>query len=88
MIRVVIDTNVLASGIFWNGTPARVLSSWRKRKFQWLVSPEIMEEYQRTLGKLSLEFPGVSITQVLQTIDLHCEMNKHQASSRCLQRPG
>ncbi len=74
MIRVVIDTNVLASGTFWNGTPARILSSWWKREFRWLVSPEIKEEYQRTLGKLSSEFPAVSIGQVLQTIELNCEL--------------
>jgi putative PIN family toxin of toxin-antitoxin system len=71
MIRVVIDTNVLASGTFWNGTPARVLSSWRKKDFQLLVSPEIIEEYQRTLGKLAADFPTVFIGQVLETIELH-----------------
>jgi putative PIN family toxin of toxin-antitoxin system len=64
----------LASGTFWNGTPSRVLSAWRKRDFQLVVSAEIMEEYQRTLGKLAVDFPTVSIGLVLETIELNCEM--------------
>lgn len=74
MIRVVIDTNVLASGIFWNGNPARILSAWRRKSFQWLVSPEILEEYQRTLWKLAVDFPTVPIAQVLEVIELNCEL--------------
>jgi uncharacterized protein len=74
MIHVVIDTNVLASGIFWNGIPARVLSAWRKKSFRWVVSPEILEEYRRTLGKLAVDFPTVPIGQVLEMIELNCEM--------------
>jgi predicted nucleic acid-binding protein len=65
MIRVVVDTNVLVSGTFWSGPPALVLNAWRKRAFHWLVSPEILEEYQRALGKLASDFPTVPIEPVL-----------------------
>jgi predicted nucleic acid-binding protein len=27
-MRVVLDTNVLMSGIFWSGPPARILEAW------------------------------------------------------------
>jgi uncharacterized protein len=74
MIRVVIDTNVLVSGTFWSGPPALVLRAWRKRVFHSLVSPEILEEYQRTLGKLATDFPTVPIEPVLELIRLNCEI--------------
>ncbi len=74
MIRVVVDTNVLVSGTFWSGTPALVLSAWRKRVFRWVVSLEILEEYQTAMGKLASDFPAVQIEPILELIRLNCDM--------------
>ncbi len=74
MIRVVVDTNVLVSGTFWSGHPALILRSWRKRAFLWIVSPEILGEYERSLGKLASDFPSVPIEPVLELIRLNCEL--------------
>jgi predicted nucleic acid-binding protein len=30
MIRLVLDTNVFVSGIFWSGPPYKILQAWQK----------------------------------------------------------
>lgn len=47
-MRVVIDTNVIISRYLSpHGSPAQVLSSWEKGRFDLLVSPAILREYER-----------------------------------------
>lgn len=48
-LRVVVDTNVFLSGIFFGGQPLRVLRLWQGRKIGLIVSPELEAEI---LGKL------------------------------------
>lgn len=43
-MRVIIDTNVLISGIFLGGPPAKILEAWRGGELKLVVSPEILEE--------------------------------------------
>jgi len=52
-MRIVIDTNVLISGIFWTGTPCQVLEAWASGAFDLCASAEIMEEYFEVLDRLS-----------------------------------
>jgi len=52
MLRAVLDTNVLVSGfISPNGTPARLISAWRERNFELVVSPAILEELAEVLQR-------------------------------------
>ena len=44
-MKIVLDTNVLISGIYFSGTPGTILQAWRSGKFQLAVSVEILEEY-------------------------------------------
>lgn len=46
-MKVVLDTNVLVSGLIFGGTPARILTAWTDGRFQLVASPEILEEYRR-----------------------------------------
>lgn len=32
MIKLVLDTNVLVSGIFWSGVPAKIIDAWHEKK--------------------------------------------------------
>ena len=32
-MKAVLDTNIFVSGIFWTGTPNKIILSWRKGKF-------------------------------------------------------
>jgi putative PIN family toxin of toxin-antitoxin system len=48
-MRVVIDTNVLISAIFWGGKPKRLLNAVRRREMIFLVSESLLEELEEVL---------------------------------------
>ncbi|MBL8024742.1 MAG: putative toxin-antitoxin system toxin component, PIN family [Elusimicrobia bacterium] len=50
-MRVVIDTNVVLSGVLWHGTPERVLNLWLGGDLRLLVSLPILEEYREIFGR-------------------------------------
>jgi putative PIN family toxin of toxin-antitoxin system len=64
-MRVVIDTNVLVSGVFFGGLPARVLEAWRDGKYDLVASPGILDEYRRVGEELARRFPSVSLDPFL-----------------------
>jgi putative PIN family toxin of toxin-antitoxin system len=41
-MKVVLDTNVFISGIFWKGDPNKVLRLWKEHKIQLVNSIEII----------------------------------------------
>jgi putative PIN family toxin of toxin-antitoxin system len=59
-MRIVLDTNVFVSGIFFSGPPHRILGAWRDGRVKIVYSPAIAEEYQRVLTELSREFPQIN----------------------------
>ena len=52
-MRIVLDTNVLVSGIFWNGVPFKILEYWIHEKYQVLITEAILLEYEITLNRIS-----------------------------------
>lgn len=52
-MKVVLDTNVLVSGLIFGGTPGRILSAWADGEVSLVISPEILEEYRRVGEELS-----------------------------------
>lgn len=52
-MRIVLDTNVLVSAIFWGGTPLRIIDLWRKNKIEAVASEPVLDEYLRTIEYLS-----------------------------------
>ncbi|MFQ5674868.1 MAG: putative toxin-antitoxin system toxin component, PIN family [bacterium] len=64
-MRIILDTNVLISGVFFAGPPYQILKAWREGKAKLIVSPEILEEYQRVGEALSDDFPSINITQAV-----------------------
>ena len=50
---VVLDTNVLVSGIFFHGPPAAILEAWFESRFEVYATPKIIEEYLRVLEEMS-----------------------------------
>ena len=51
---VVLDTNILVSGIFFHGPPTVILEAWFERRFEVYATPKILEEYLRVLREISL----------------------------------
>jgi len=52
-MRIVLDTNVLVSAIFWGGAPHRVLEMWVHDRIEVVVSKEILAEYDRVISQLA-----------------------------------
>jgi putative PIN family toxin of toxin-antitoxin system len=70
-MKVVIDTNVLMSGLFFGGVPGRILAGWRRGLLTMVVSTPILEEYWRTADRLSGRFSAVDPTPFLNLISVH-----------------
>lgn len=64
-MKVVLDTNVFVSGVFFAGPPLRILDAWRAGRIELLASPEILEEYAEVGDRLRDRHPGVDLTPVL-----------------------
>ena len=73
-MRIVLDSNVLISGIFFSGPPYTILKAWRDGAIQLVVSPEIFQEYQRVAEELSVKFPGIDISDILDLVLVKAEM--------------
>jgi putative PIN family toxin of toxin-antitoxin system len=48
-MRLVLDTNVLISALFWDGNERKLLLDCKKKKHKLIISPEILEEMNRIL---------------------------------------
>jgi len=73
-MKIVLDTNVLISGIFFSGPPYQILKAWQEGKITIVISKEILSEYQRVAQELSRQFPSVDIEQILKVITIHAEI--------------
>jgi putative PIN family toxin of toxin-antitoxin system len=67
-VKVVIDTNVLMSGIFFSGPPYEILQAWRKGDVQFVSSKGIIDEYIRVSRILADKYYGVEISSILTLI--------------------
>ncbi|MBP6876219.1 MAG: putative toxin-antitoxin system toxin component, PIN family [Candidatus Eisenbacteria bacterium] len=67
-MRVVLDTNVFVSGVFFRGAPYRILSAWRDGRLVPVFSVAIVEEYQRAGEKLGQRFPEVDLSPFLSLL--------------------
>jgi len=70
-MRIVIDTNVLVSGIFFSGPPSKILKAWKKSEFQIVFSEEILEEYRRVAENLSEKYPSIDIYPIMELLMLN-----------------
>jgi uncharacterized protein len=50
-VRIVIDTNVLLSGLFWNGAPHALLHHVRSGAAELVISPALLEELADVLNR-------------------------------------
>jgi len=67
-VKVVIDTNVFISGVFFSGAPYLVLRAWRDDKIQVVLSLEIMAEYRRIGEIIAQDHPGIELTKMLDFV--------------------
>ena len=73
-MRIVLDTNVFISGIFFTGPPYQILKAWRDGRVQLLVSPSILDEYQRIGAELALQFRDIDLKTFLDLLTVQAEI--------------
>lgn len=55
-MKVVLDTNVFISGIFWEGNfCSQIIDKWRKGEFELVSSKELIEELVETLNSFKIQ---------------------------------
>ena len=57
-MKVVFDTNVVASASFWRGNPFECLAAWAQGRCVAVISPSLLAEYHETVEELRLDYPG------------------------------
>lgn len=75
-MKIVLDTNVFVSGVFFSGPPYQILKAWRDGKVQLVISQEILEEYQRVGEILAYQFPGVDLGPILELLTVKAELTQ------------
>jgi putative PIN family toxin of toxin-antitoxin system len=75
-LKVVMDTNVFVSGVFFSGPPYQILKAWQSGEFELIVSREILDEYRRVGEILGEEHPGVDLKPVLNFVLEHAKVYK------------
>ncbi len=73
-MKIVLDTNVFISGVFFNGPPYQILKAWRNQEFQIVISLEILDEYHRVGEELSAQFPEVDLDPILELFTTKAEL--------------
>lgn len=73
-MTVVLDTNVVISGIFWSGPPGKILKAWHDGKFKLAVSLEIIEEYRRVGDELGRKFPHVNVSGIIDLLAFNSDI--------------
>lgn len=75
-LKVVVDTNVFVSGVFFSGPPYQILKAWQEGKFELVVSPEILDEYWRVAKILGEERPKIDLAPILNFVVEHAKVYK------------
>lgn len=72
-MKIILDTNVFISGIFFTSPPSQILKAWKNKSFQIVISENILAEYQRVAESLSSKFPSIDIIPIIELLTVHCE---------------
>ena len=73
-MKIVLDTNVVVSGIFFGGVPRAILEAWAEGRFEWFLSPSIFDEYLRTCDRLGEAHPTLEYQGLLALVVGHASL--------------
>ncbi len=73
-MKIILDTNVFISGIFFSGPPSQILKAWQNSRLQIVLSQEILNEYQRVAESLVAKFPAIDILQIIELMTIHGQL--------------
>ena len=67
-MRIVVDTNVIASAVYFGGKPYDLLKLIMEEKVSAIASKEIVDEYEEIIARLQHKFPKLSKSIPFQEI--------------------
>lgn len=70
-MKIVLDTNVFISGIFFRGPPFEILQAWKDRRLQIVLTKQILDEYRRVAESLRTNFPTIDILPIIDLLTIH-----------------
>lgn len=73
-MRIVLDTNVFVSGVFFTGPPAQILEAWSHGQVSLVTSAAILDEYYRVGRVLAARYPRVDLEPALILLAIHAEI--------------
>ena len=77
-MKVIVDTNVFISGVFFSGPPHQILNAWRDGKIQLAISQEILKEYWRVGEAIAERFPSIDLRPILDLVTIEAELYQTQ----------
>ena len=75
-MRIVLDTNVFVSGVFFSGAPHQILNAWQLGEFELAASQEILDEYLRVGKELAKEHPVIDLEPMINFVLEHATIFK------------
>jgi predicted nucleic acid-binding protein len=72
-VKVILDTNILMSAIFWGGKPRKILDLWLTGAFVLVGSKEIVGEYDAISHRLNTKYK-TSDEVLFKTIISHLQL--------------
>lgn len=73
-MKIVLDTNVFVSGVFFGGPPGEILEAWHAGRVQVVVSLEILDEYERVGRELAGKYNAIDLDPILQYLAVNAEI--------------
>jgi len=67
-MKVVLDTNIFISGIFWKGSSNRAINNWREGKFTLVTSLEAVSEMIKVLKDFKIKLSDEMIKEWIDLI--------------------
>jgi putative PIN family toxin of toxin-antitoxin system len=66
-MKVVLDTNIIISALFWEGNEKKVLDKCRAKELEMITSPEILDEVDGVL-EMKFEYPDDKRVEFLRNL--------------------
>lgn len=73
-MKVVFDTNVVASASFWRGAPFDCLAAWAQGRCVTVVSSNLLAEYHETVSELRLDYPSRKCVEWVEVLTASAEL--------------
>jgi len=67
-MRIVVDTNVLVSAVFFGGVPGAILTAWKNGVVEIIATVEILAEYEAVLRRIAEKHGEIDPEPILRLI--------------------